>query len=95
MISKIFIHFQIIFSSPPAVGIFLRVLFLSYPFFKLKIPLCYPKILIAGSLIIIKTLLIAKYDIESCVSRPKKSEHREKITRKMIALRLPKVAVKT
>ena len=93
MISKIFIHFQIIFSNPLAVGIFLRVL--SYPFFKFKIPLCYPKISIAGSLIIIKILLTAKYDIESCVSRSKKSEHREKITRKMMALRLFKVAVKT
>ena len=52
MISEIFIHYQTILSkSSLAFGIFLRVL--SYPFFKFKTTLDYPKISIVVSLIII------------------------------------------
>ena len=52
MISGIFILFQVIIrKSSLTVEIFLRVL--SKPFFKSKIPLGYPKILMAVSLIII------------------------------------------
>ena len=52
MISVVFIHFHSILSqSPLAAGIFLRVV--SYPVFKFKITLGYPKILIVVKLIII------------------------------------------
>ena len=52
MISAIFIHFQAILSkSSLTAGIFLRAL--SNPFFKSKIPLGYPKILMIVGLIII------------------------------------------
>ena len=74
MISVIFIHFQLILrESALTVGIFLNVL--SHPFFKFKLALGYPKILIVVKLIIIYILLTAKSDsIERCVSRPEKSK---------------------
>ena len=50
-ISAILLHFQSILSQfSLTYGIFLRVL--SYPFFKFKIKLSYPKILIVVNLII-------------------------------------------
>ena len=59
MISAIFIHFQEILSkSLLTAGIFVRAL--SNLFFKFKVPLGYPKILMIVGLIIIYILLTAK-----------------------------------
>ena len=59
MISAIFIHFQEILSkSLLTAGIFVRAL--SNLFFKFKVPLGYPKILMIVGLVIIYILLTAK-----------------------------------
>ena len=77
MISAIFIHFQAILSkSSLTAGIFLRAL--SNLFFKSKIPLGYPKILMIVCLIIIQILLTAKQYFHFPVSRHENQNKRPK-----------------
>ena len=77
MISAIFVEFQAILSkSSLAAGIFLRAL--SNPFFKSKIPLGYPKILMIVGLIIIQILLTTKQYFHVPVSRHENQNKKRK-----------------